>query len=57
MLFLTILFLPFFPIIPLPFYALELFVGVIQALIFSFLTIVFAGIATSDHEASPAVSN
>lgn len=53
MLFLTILFLPFLPIIPLPFYALELFVGILQALIFSFLTIVFAGIATADHESAP----
>jgi F-type H+-transporting ATPase subunit a len=53
-LFLTILYLPFLPIIPLPFYALEIFVGIIQALIFSFLTIVFAGIATSTHEEAPA---
>ncbi len=47
--FLNSTFLPFTPIIPLPFYALELFVGVIQALVFCFLTIVFASIAISDH--------
>ncbi len=38
-------------IIPLPFLFLELFVGVIQALIFSMLSIVFIAIATVDHHA------
>lgn len=40
--------LPF--IIPLPFLALEIFVGVIQAIIFSFLTLFFIKIATSEEE-------
>ncbi len=48
-LFLTISLAPVFPILPLPFYFLEMFVGVIQGLVFCFLTIVFAGIATADH--------
>lgn len=34
---------------PLPFFGLELFVGVVQALIFTMLTLVFLHIATSDH--------
>ncbi len=38
------------PIIaPLPFIGLEIFVGFIQALVFSTLTLVFINIATSDH--------
>lgn len=37
-------------IAPLPFLAMELFVGVIQALVFSMLTAVFAQIAVSHHE-------
>lgn len=38
-------------IVPLPFYALEVFVGFIQALVFSMLTLVFLTIATTaeDH--------
>lgn len=36
-------------IAPLPFYGLELFVGFIQALVFSFLTLVFLKIATTAH--------
>lgn len=36
-------------IAPLPFYGLELFVGFIQALVFSFLTLVFLNIATTSH--------
>ncbi len=40
--------LPF--IVPLPFLALEIFVGVIQAIIFSFLTLFFIKIATSEEE-------
>jgi len=38
--------LPF--IVPLPFMALELFVGFVQALVFSMLTVVFLKIATED---------
>lgn len=34
---------------PLPFFALELFVGLVQALVFTMLTLVFLEIATSDH--------
>lgn len=34
---------------PLPFYALELFVGFIQALVFTMLTLVFIKAAISDH--------
>lgn len=36
-------------VIPLPFYGLELFVGFIQALVFSFLTTVFLTIGTTEH--------
>ena len=36
-------------IAPLPFYGLELFVGFIQALVFSFLTLVFLKLATTSH--------
>ncbi|MDX9970934.1 MAG: FoF1 ATP synthase subunit a [Candidatus Gracilibacteria bacterium] len=36
-------------IAPLPFYGLEVFVGFVQALVFSFLTIVFFSIASSEH--------
>jgi len=36
-------------IIPLPFLALEVFVGFIQALVFSMLTLVFISIATVEH--------
>lgn len=37
-------------IVPLPFYLLEILVGVIQALIFSMLTVVFLKMATVAHE-------
>lgn len=40
--------LPF--VIPLPFLALEIFVGIVQAIIFSFLTLFFIKIATSEEE-------
>jgi F-type H+-transporting ATPase subunit a len=40
---------PILPFLPLPFYFLEIFVGLVQALVFCFLTIVFAGIATAAH--------
>ncbi|HSI21301.1 MAG TPA: F0F1 ATP synthase subunit A [Verrucomicrobiae bacterium] len=62
LLFLTATLAPILPILPLPFYALELFVGAVQGIVFCFLTIVFAGIATADHgghgdsHAEPAVS-
>ena len=36
-------------ILPLPFIFLEIIVGIIQALIFSMLTLVFMTIATQDH--------
>lgn len=35
---------------PLPFFALELFVGAVQALVFTMLTLVFIKVATADHE-------
>jgi len=38
-------------IAPLPFYGLELFVGFIQALVFSFLTLIFLTMATTGHSA------
>jgi len=39
-------------VMPIPFYALEIFVGFIQALVFSMLTLVFMTVATIDpHEA------
>ncbi|MBU0974821.1 F0F1 ATP synthase subunit A [Patescibacteria group bacterium] len=37
-------------ILPMPFYGLELFVGFIQALVFSLLTLVFFNMATINHE-------
>lgn len=36
-------------IAPLPFFGLEIFVGLVQALVFTMLTLVFLAIATSDH--------
>lgn len=47
--YLTITLVPFFPILPLPFYFLELFVGAIQAFVFSFLVIVLAAVAVAGH--------
>jgi F-type H+-transporting ATPase subunit a len=38
-------------VVPLPFLFLEVFVGFIQALIFSMLTLVFLGMSTVAHEA------
>jgi len=53
--YLTIHLIPFFPILPLPFYLLELFVGVIQAFVFSFLVIVLTSVAIMGHgEGAPA---
>jgi F-type H+-transporting ATPase subunit a len=37
-------------IVPMPFYGLELFVGFIQALVFSMLTLVFFNMATQGHD-------
>ena len=37
-------------VVPMPFYGLEIFVGVIQALVFSLLSIVFFNIATIGHD-------
>jgi F-type H+-transporting ATPase subunit a len=37
-------------VLPIPFYGLEVFVGLIQALVFSLLTLVFLNIATMAHE-------
>ena len=37
-------------ILPLPFMGLEIFVGLIQAFIFSLLTLVYFTIAASDHD-------
>jgi F-type H+-transporting ATPase subunit a len=37
-------------IVPMPFYGLELFVGFIQALVFSMLSLVFFNLATMGHE-------
>lgn len=37
-------------LVPLPFYALEVIVGIIQAFIFSMLTLVFLKMATTAHE-------
>jgi len=36
---------------PFPFYALEVFVGFMQAFVFAILTLVFMTIATSSHGA------
>ena len=41
---------------PLPFLFLEIFVGIVQALVFSVLTLVFINLATESHDASPAHS-
>jgi F-type H+-transporting ATPase subunit a len=37
-------------VVPMPFYGLELFVGFIQALVFSMLSLVFFNMATQSHE-------
>ncbi|MFH0833909.1 MAG: F0F1 ATP synthase subunit A, partial [Patescibacteria group bacterium] len=36
-------------VVPMPFYGLEIFVGMIQALVFSVLTLVFFKMATAAH--------
>lgn len=40
---------PFIPILPLPFYFLELFIGLIQGFVFCFLTIVLTSVAVNSH--------
>jgi F-type H+-transporting ATPase subunit a len=37
-------------VVPMPFYGLELFVGLIQALVFAMLSLVFFNMATQSHE-------
>lgn len=37
-------------IVPMPFYGLEIFVGFVQALVFSMLTLVFFNMATLSHD-------
>lgn len=49
MFYLTLELLPFFPILPLPFYILEILVGAIQAFVFSFLVIVLSSVAVAGH--------
>lgn len=48
--FLTSKFLWFVPVVPLPFYGLEVFVGFVQALVFAMLSLVFFNMATESHE-------
>ena len=57
--FLTMSLVPFFPILPVPFYIMELFVGLIQAFVFCFLVIVLCGVAVTGHsqEHTPAASH
>lgn len=49
MFFLTLTLLPAFPILPLPFYFLEIFVGGIQAFVFCSLFIVLTAVAVNEH--------
>jgi F-type H+-transporting ATPase subunit a len=37
-------------LVPMPFYGLEIFVGFIQALVFSMLSVVFYNVATVSHD-------
>ena len=48
-LFLTSTYLPFFSILPLPFYVLELGFALIQAYVFAFLMLIFTGLAITPH--------
>jgi len=48
---LMISYFPYVAILPLPFYLLEIFVGLIQAVVFSFLTIIFTSLAVTSHHA------
>jgi F-type H+-transporting ATPase subunit a len=49
MFYLTTTLLSVVPVLPLPFFVLEMFVGLIQAFVFCFLTIVFAALAIAAH--------
>lgn len=49
MFYLTITLLPYVAVIPLPFFILETMVGLIQAFVFCFLTIVFSAMAVASH--------
>jgi F-type H+-transporting ATPase subunit a len=44
-------------VVSIPFYGLELLVGVLQALIFAGLTLVFGVIAMAPHEEEPQHAN
>lgn len=52
MFFLTITMLPYAAVMPLPFFFLEMFVGIIQAFIFCFLTIVFTSLSVVAHDSA-----
>ena len=52
MYFLMISLVPYVGLLPLPFYVVELFVGLIQAFIFCFLTLVFIALAVAPHDDS-----
>lgn len=47
--YLTYTLLPYVAILPLPFFFLEIFVGLVQGFVFCFLTIVFTAIAVTGH--------
>ena len=51
-LYLTITLVPYITILPIPFFFLELFVGIVQAFIFCFLTLVFTSLAIVSHDAT-----
>jgi len=48
--YLTMTLVPYIPILPLPFFALELAVGAVQAFIFCFLTLMFTSMAVVSHD-------
>ena len=48
--YLTTTLMPYIPVLPLPFFFLEMFVGLVQAFIFCFLTMVFCAMAVVSHE-------
>jgi F-type H+-transporting ATPase subunit a len=50
-LYLTMTLVPYVTILPIPFFFLELFVGIVQAFIFCFLTLVFTSLAIVSHDA------
>lgn len=55
--YLTMTYLPYVAILPLPFYLLELFVGFIQAFVFCFLTIIFTALAVTGHQHPESVKH